>query len=118
MWRLLGTVILLAILLLFIGLNLNNRCDVSFWFTQDAVIKEVPVYLTAFSSFVLGLLCSIPLAFSLGRKRKAKAGKAPAASAQGLLPPEGKNKDGKKKKDKKKDNAEIQDLNDGSYGID
>jgi uncharacterized integral membrane protein len=109
MWRLLGTVILFAILLLFIGLNLNNRCDVSFWFTKDAVIREVPVYLTAFSSFMLGLLCSIPLAFSLRRKRKSGEKSPP-------LPQEAGNQDNKKKKDKKKD--EIQDLNDGSYGID
>jgi uncharacterized integral membrane protein len=113
MWRLLGTVILFAILLLFIGLNLNNRCDVSFWFTQNAVIKEVPVYLTAFSSFMLGLLCSVPLAFSIGRKRKAKSNAK--ASEQGPAP------DGKKKKDKKKDgvkkDGEIRDINDGSYGI-
>ncbi|MDR1429708.1 MAG: hypothetical protein LBI85_05415 [Spirochaetaceae bacterium] len=102
MWRLLGTVILFAILLLFIGFNLNNRCDVSFWFVE---LKQVPVYLTVFSAFMLGLLCSIPLAFSLGRKRKAKAA-IPAPSPEG-----------KKKKDKKK-GGETGDTGDGSYGID
>jgi uncharacterized integral membrane protein len=68
-WRLLGFVILFGILLVFIGLNLDNRCAISFGFTT---INDVPIYLTAFSAFVLGLLCTIPLMISL-RFRKAKA---------------------------------------------
>jgi uncharacterized integral membrane protein len=113
-WRLLGLAVLFAALLLFIGLNLNNRCDISFWFTQEAVFKDVPVYLTVLASFILGLLCSIPFAVSLLFRKRArnKSKEAPveaAAFAEG-----GK----KKKKDKKQKDEEIRDVNDGSYGID
>jgi uncharacterized integral membrane protein len=68
-WRLIGFVILFGILLVFIGLNLENRCDISFGFTT---IEAAPIYLTVFSAFVLGLLCTIPLMVSL-RIRRAKS---------------------------------------------
>jgi uncharacterized membrane protein len=109
-----GLVVLFAALLLFIGLNLDNRCDISFWFTRDAVFKDVPVYLTVLASFILGLLCSIPFAVSLlfRRRVKNKPGDAAPAGNAAL------SAEGKKKKDKKKKDEEIKDANDGSYGID
>jgi hypothetical protein len=38
--------------------NLPNKCDVSFGFT---VIKDVPIFLSALSSFVLGMLVTVPM---------------------------------------------------------
>ncbi|MDR3160302.1 MAG: hypothetical protein LBU28_01655 [Spirochaetaceae bacterium] len=94
-----GFVILFGILLVFIGLNLENRCDISFGFTT---IEAVPIYLTAFSAFVAGMLCTIPLIVSLRfrkpqppgsleakpsrrRRGRKKGGKepAPAEAAEG-----------------------------------
>jgi hypothetical protein len=51
--------------------NLDKRCDISFGFT---VIKDVPVFLTVFCSFVLGMLTTLPFIFiyQLGKKRKAE----------------------------------------------
>jgi uncharacterized integral membrane protein len=68
-WRLIGLVLLLVIFLTFIGLNLENRCNISFGFRT---LEEVPVYFTAFAGFVLGLLWAVPFAISLSRKRKKK----------------------------------------------
>ncbi|MDR1178369.1 MAG: hypothetical protein LBK64_06040 [Spirochaetaceae bacterium] len=116
MWRLLRTVILFAILLLFIGLNLGHYCDVSYWFTKEPL--NLPVYVIVFSSFTLGLLCSIPLAFSFGRKRKAKANAGAGASEQGPSVPDSKKKKDNKKGGGTKKDGEIRDINDGSYGID
>ena len=99
-WRMIGFIILFGILLVFIGLNLENRCDVSFGFTT---IKAVPIYLTVFSAFVLGLLCTIPLMVSLrirrgkpsgsleekpGRRRKGKK-RGGKEAALPVHPPEG-----------------------------
>jgi uncharacterized integral membrane protein len=75
MWRLIGFIVVLGIFLVFIGLNLGNRCDICYWFGEDRVIKDVPVYLTAFSSFVLGLLVALPVVFMM-RRRSDKARKA------------------------------------------
>jgi uncharacterized integral membrane protein len=66
-WRLIGFILLFAFFLVFIGFNLENRCDISFGFFK---LSGVPVYLTAFSAFVLGMLWAVPYVISLRFKRK------------------------------------------------
>ncbi|MHB9292959.1 hypothetical protein Holit_02076 [Hollandina sp. SP2] len=68
--RLLGFIIILVVFLLFITLNLENRCDIRFWVNDTAILHEVPVYLTAFSAFVAGMLCAFPIMFLVHFKRK------------------------------------------------
>jgi uncharacterized integral membrane protein len=63
-------VLILLVFLVFIGLNLDNRCNISFGFWATA--EPVPIFLPIFASFVLGLLCSIPFAVSIGMKRSRK----------------------------------------------
>ena len=94
-WRLVGTVIILGIILLFIGFNLENRCDISFGFTT---LTNTPVYLTAFSAFVLGLFCAIPFAISLRRKSTGK--KTQEADPAGALDSNPEKKKWFKKKEK------------------
>jgi uncharacterized integral membrane protein len=106
-WRLIGFIILFGILLVFISLNLQNSCNISFGFKT---IENVPVYLTAFCAFALGLLCAIPLSISFRRKKKTKR-----------IAPSGENKPGKKKKDEVslEDIPEISPYrDDGHYGVD
>jgi uncharacterized integral membrane protein len=109
-WRLIGFIILCGIFLAFIGFNLENRCTISFGFTE---IPDMPVYLTAFASFLLGMLCAVPFIISLRRKKeKAQAKKAdlsaPVQKKGGKAkPPAGAASGG--------DDAYG---NDGSYGID
>ena len=62
-------IIIFVIFLGFIVLNLGNKCDISFGFI---ILPEVPVFLTALLSFMLGLLLSVPLALSAAGKRKKK----------------------------------------------
>jgi uncharacterized integral membrane protein len=69
-WRLIGFILLFGIFLVFIAFNLGNKCDINFGFR---VFNEVPVFLTAFSSFALGMLCALPFIFSIRRKKKDKA---------------------------------------------
>ena len=71
-WRLIGFIIILGIFLVFIAFNLGNKCDINMVFHT---FKDVPVFLTAFASFVLGMLCAVPLAVSLKLKRKNKGEK-------------------------------------------
>jgi len=56
-WRLIVLIVVCAILLVFIGLNLSNTCDISLGFK---VFPAVPVYVTVFCSFILGMICSLP----------------------------------------------------------
>ena len=56
-WRLIMIIVIVAILLSFIGFNLTNTCDISLGFKT---FPNVPVYLTIFGSFLLGMICSLP----------------------------------------------------------
>jgi hypothetical protein len=69
--RLIGFILLFGILIAFIGFNLENNCNVSFGFI---LLEAVPVYLTAFCAFIVGLLCSVPFVFSLRAKRNRALG--------------------------------------------
>jgi uncharacterized integral membrane protein len=102
-WRLIGFIVLFAVFLIFIGFNLENRCDISFGFYK---LSQVPVYLTAFSSFVLGMLWAVPYIVSLRFKRK--PGKDPV-------------KEKKKPDPRKGQNTEAEEIlpgPGGPYGID
>jgi len=54
----------------FVVVNLENTSDVSIGFRTFA---EIPVFLTAFSAFVFGMIFATPFAFSFGKKRKKTA---------------------------------------------
>jgi uncharacterized integral membrane protein len=69
-WKLLAFILAMTIVLVFIGFNLENRCDVSFVFHTFA---DVPVVITILASFLLGLLMAFPLSFV--RKSGKQAGR-------------------------------------------
>ena len=72
-WRLIQFILIFAVLLLFVVFNLTNRCDISFGFT---VIKDAPVFLTVFASFILGMFCTLPFVFGAGSRKKNKEKKS------------------------------------------
>jgi uncharacterized integral membrane protein len=63
-WRLIVFIVLFLVFFLFIVLNLENKTDISFGFT---VLHDIPVFVTAFFSFIAGMFCIFPFLF---RKRK------------------------------------------------
>jgi len=65
-WRLIIFIAIFAVFLVFISFNLENKCDIGFGFAK---LKEVPVFITIFSSFVLGLFCAIPLVIHIKKRR-------------------------------------------------
>ncbi len=76
-WRLIEFIILFAILFLFIIFNLENKCNINFGFKS---YPDVPVFLTVFSSFFIGMLCTLPFIFASKARKKAKI-----AHEKGLL---------------------------------
>jgi uncharacterized integral membrane protein len=68
-WRLVIYIAIFALFLVFVAFNLENRCDISFGF---GVLEQVPVFITIFTSFVLGLLGAIPLVLHLKKKMEIK----------------------------------------------
>ena len=78
MSRLLIFILVFAIFLAFIVFNLDNKSDVSFGIKT---FNDVPVFLTVFSSFVLGMLFAVPLV--LRRKKPSRAASADNPSFSG-----------------------------------
>ena len=117
-WRLIQIIVIFAVLLIFIFFNYENKCDISFGFFK---IREAPVFLTVFTSFFLGLLCSIPFIYM--RKKKSVKGKPETGNASGKGNGYGNTTGGKNKFYDNEDAAagtvgssEIS--NSGFYGID
>jgi uncharacterized integral membrane protein len=104
-------IVIFAVVLLFVGFNLTNKCDISFGFVK---IKDAPVFLTVFASFFLGMLCALP--FILGaRSRKSNTKKPNPSGNSGLLnKADSINKD----KDSGKPAEETEYSDRSSYGID
>jgi len=67
MIRIVIFILIFAIFLAFIVFNLDNKCNVSLGLVT---FKEIPVFLAAFFSFLLGMAFTIPLMLSRGRIKK------------------------------------------------
>jgi uncharacterized integral membrane protein len=65
-WRLILFIVIFAIFLVFVTLNLDNRCNINFGFAK---FEGVPIFLTVFISFSMGLICATPLALHLRKKK-------------------------------------------------
>lgn len=52
-WKLLVFIAVMAIVLVFIGFNLDNRCDISLVFIT---FRSVPVVISLLAAYLLGLL--------------------------------------------------------------
>ncbi len=63
--KLIGTIILLILVTIFAGVNLDNKCDITFIFHT---FKDVPVFMTVIISFAIGLIVMLP--FTFGRKKR------------------------------------------------
>jgi uncharacterized integral membrane protein len=101
-WRLIGFIILFSVFLVFILSNLENKCDISFikW-----TLTTVPVFITVFSSFILGMLSAIPIIISVSLKKRKEQGSQSLKSQK---------KKGKKKDD---DSNEQDDSIDHTNGV-
>ena len=110
-WKLIQFIIFFVVFLLFIGLNLENKCDIKFG-TEKMVLKDVPVYFTVFSSFIIGMLCALPFVLSFRARKKAET-----AQGKGLLAKmTKKNKEEETKVRKENPDSVLFDKN--NYGID
>lgn len=61
-FRLVTGVLIFIVLIVFISFNLDNKVDVSFW-SKSLIVQNVPVYLVIFSSFICGIIFTLPFTF-------------------------------------------------------
>lgn len=63
-FKLLGTVVLLLVVTIFAGFNIDNKCNVNLIFRQ---FDNVPIFFSLMAAFVVGVVIMIP--FTLGKRR-------------------------------------------------
>lgn len=87
-WKLITFIAVMALVLLFVGFNLDNRCDISILFLS---FHSVPVVITILSAYILGLVSALFLA--IGRRsrpaRQIPAGRTGASTVPGIQVQEG-----------------------------
>jgi hypothetical protein len=81
-WRLIGFVLLLAVLVAFVGLNLGNTSAINLGFLT---IENVPVFLSLAIAFLLGALAAIPITITSIRHRDRRRARKPSIPAE--VPP-------------------------------
>ena len=69
-WKLIGFILILGIVVVFIGFNIENKSDISFGF---AVLENVPIFISLFTAFLLGAVVALPFAISKAKKIKASS---------------------------------------------
>ena len=68
-WRMIVFLIVLGLVVFFAGFNINNVSDISFGFTE---IKDIPIFVSLFISFLIGAVVMLPFVFSKGMKKAKK----------------------------------------------
>lgn len=66
-WKLFFVVVLLGLVVTFAGLNAQNATDINFGFRT---LADVPIFISLFSAFFLGVLITLP--FTFRRRSKSK----------------------------------------------
>lgn len=64
-WRLILFLVVLALVVAFAGFNIQHTATISFGFYT---LESVPIFLSLFAAFFLGVLVMLP--FTLGRRRR------------------------------------------------
>lgn len=71
-WKLLVFLVVVGLILAFVGFNAANVSDVSFGFYR---FEDVPIFISLFVAFFLGVLVTLPFTFrrrSTGAKKRPK----------------------------------------------
>ncbi len=66
--KLIGFILTLLIIISFIGFNIENSSDIRIWFGDKGLLTEVPIFVSFFIMYLLGVLSVVP--FLIGWKRK------------------------------------------------
>jgi len=100
--KLIGTLILLVLVTIFAGFNIENKCDINLIFKG---FKDVPIFFSLMVAFVAGVFVTLP--FTIG-KGKRKGEKSVKTSEEKKLEKEQKKEAKKAKKIEEKNKKEAE----------
>ena len=70
--RLIGFILLLVVIVTFIGFNVDNTSDIRYWFGETGVLHDVPIFVSFFFMYLVGVLSVVP--FLIGWRLKKSRG--------------------------------------------
>ncbi|MCK5735958.1 MAG: hypothetical protein KAH21_05740 [Spirochaetaceae bacterium] len=68
--KLIGFIITLLIIITFIGVNLDNSSDIRIWFGEKGLLEEVPIFVSFFVMYLIGVLSVVPFLVSWKMKKR------------------------------------------------
>ena len=71
--RLIGFITALLIIVTFIGFNIENSSDIRVWFGKNGVLEDVPIFVSFFVMYLIGVLSVLPFILVWGRKKRQQA---------------------------------------------
>jgi len=73
--KLIGFIITLLIIVTFIGFNLDNSSDIRIWFTEKGLLTDVPIFISFFVMYLIGVLSVVPFLLSWKVKKRSSGKK-------------------------------------------
>ena len=70
--RLIAFVLALLIIVTFIGFNVENKSDIRIWFGENGVLEDVPIFVSFFVMYLIGVLSSLPFVVVWRARRRAR----------------------------------------------
>jgi hypothetical protein len=68
--KLIAFILTLLVIVTFIGFNIDNSSDIRVWFGENGVLKDVPIFVSFFIMYLIGVLSVVP--FIVGWKFRKK----------------------------------------------
>ena len=68
-WKLLFYLVVLSVVVLFAGMNIRNVADISLGFHT---FEDIPIFLSLFAAFFLGVLVTLPFTYFKYLRKRAK----------------------------------------------
>lgn len=73
--KLIGFILMLLIIVTFIGFNIENSSDIRVWFGENGLLKDVPIFVSFFCMYLIGVLSAVPFVLRWRSKKKKNAQK-------------------------------------------
>jgi len=73
--KLIGFIVTLLIIVSFIGFNLDNSSDIKLWFGEKGLLTDVPIFISFFVMYLIGVLSVVPFLVSWKMKKRSSGKK-------------------------------------------
>ena len=113
--KLIVFILTLVVIVSFIGFNIENKSDITLFPVENGTLKDVPIFMSFFVMYVIGVLSVIPF-FIAKQSTKKKSDKPVAPPTEGTPEPEKKKVrvlGSKKRKNKEAESQAADEATDG-----